>query len=98
MGFFFRDLTDSRLIPTYCCSLVSMSKEELQAQDLVQRGEIDQAIIATYQQLKPESARILRIIGALYDEKKGDYSIAINYYEKALQIQEKVYRYNLILN
>jgi tetratricopeptide (TPR) repeat protein len=74
-----------------------MSKEELQAQDLVQRGEIDQAI-ATYKQLKPESARILRIIGALYDEKKGDYNIAINYYEKALQIQEKVYRYNLILN
>jgi tetratricopeptide (TPR) repeat protein len=64
-----------------------MSKEELQAQDLVQRGEIDQAI-ATYRQLKPESARILRIIGVLYDEKIGDYSLAINYYEKALQIRD----------
>ncbi len=67
-----------------------MSDDEIQAQDLVKHGEIDEAI-AIYQRLKPDSARVLNIIGGLYLEKKGDYDSAINYYEKALQIQEKVY-------
>jgi hypothetical protein len=73
-----------------------MSKEELQAQDLVECDEIDQAI-ATYQQLKPKSARILRIIGVLYAEKKGDHHTAINYYNMALQIEEKVDRLIIVL-
>lgn len=70
-------------------SLSDVSTEELHAQDLVKRGEIDQAL-AIYEQLKPESARILRIIGGLCAEKKGDYDRAINYFEQALQIQQEV--------
>lgn len=66
-----------------------MSDNEIQAQDLIKRGEIDEAI-SIYQQLTPESARILSIIGTLYAEKKGDYDRAINYHEKALQLREEV--------
>ncbi len=68
-----------------------LSDDEIQAQNFVKRGKIDETI-AIYQRLKPDSAGILNIIDALYAEKKGDYDSAINYYEKALQIQEKVYR------
>jgi len=68
-----------------------MCDDEIQAQNFVKRGEIDEAI-AIYQRLKPDSVRVLNIIGRLYAEKKGDYHSAINYYKKALQIQEKVYR------
>ena len=67
----------------------NMSDKELQAQDLVKRGEIDQAI-TIYHQLKPESACIFRITGVLYAEKKGDYDLAISCYEQALQMQEEV--------
>ncbi len=74
-----------------CFSASNISDEELQAQDLVERGEIDQAI-AIYQQLKPESAHIFYTIGVLYAEKKGDYDLGINYYKQALKIQEEVYR------
>ncbi len=74
-----------------CCSLSNMSEDELQAQDLINHGNVDKAI-AIYQQLKPESPRILRVIGELYAEKKGDYNLAINYYDQALQIQETVCR------
>ena len=62
---------------------------ESQAQDMVEAGDIDQAI-AIYQELQPESARILRIIGTLYAQKKGDYVLAISYYERALEIQDEV--------
>jgi hypothetical protein len=41
--------------------------------------------------------RILNAIGVLYIEKKGDYHTAINYYNMALQIQEKVDRLILML-
>jgi tetratricopeptide (TPR) repeat protein len=66
-----------------------MSDAEIQAQDLVKRGQIDEAI-TIYQRLKPDSARVLNTIGMLYSEQKGDYDSAINYYEQALQIQEEV--------
>jgi len=68
-----------------------MSDDEIKAQDLIKCGEIDEAI-AIYQSIEPASARILNIIGVLYSEKKGDYNSAINYYERALKIQEEVYR------
>jgi tetratricopeptide (TPR) repeat protein len=68
-----------------------MSDDEIKAQDLVKCDEIDKAI-AIYQRLEPVSARVLNIIGVLYSEKKGDYNSAINYYERALKIQEEVYR------
>jgi tetratricopeptide (TPR) repeat protein len=68
-----------------------MSDDEIKAQDLVKRGEIDEAI-SIYQHLEPISARILSIIGVLFSEKKGDYKSAINYYQRALKIQQEVYR------
>ncbi|CAF1538792.1 unnamed protein product [Rotaria magnacalcarata] len=61
---------------------------ETKAQQLLKDGKIDQAI-AMYLCIKPESARILVIIGILYAEKKGDYKSAIIFYKKALKIQEK---------
>ncbi|CAF2136811.1 unnamed protein product [Rotaria magnacalcarata] len=61
---------------------------ETKAQQLLNDGKIDQAI-AMYLCIKPESARILVIIGILYAEKKGDYKSAIIFYKKALKIQEK---------
>jgi lipoprotein NlpI len=66
-----------------------MSDDEVQAQDLVKCGKIDEAIVI-YQQLKPDSARVFNIIGMLYADGKGDYNRAIDSYEKALQIQEEV--------
>jgi tetratricopeptide (TPR) repeat protein len=66
-----------------------MPDDEIQAQDLVKCGKIDEAIVI-YQQLKPDSARIFNIIGMLYAERKGDFVRAIASYEKALQIQEEV--------
>ncbi len=62
--------------------------EEVQAQRLIQRGEIDKAI-TIYERLETDP-RILNIIGLLYAEKKGDYDTAINYYKRALKLQEKV--------
>lgn len=67
------------------------------AQDLVEQGEIDQAI-DLYQQLRPESARIYRVIGGLYAEKKGRLDLAISCYEQALHIHEQVGRSKLIVN
>ncbi len=72
-----------------CFSASNIFDEELQAQDLVERGEIDQAI-TIYQQLKPESAHIFYTIGVLYAEKKGDYDLAISCYEQALHMQGEV--------
>ncbi len=66
--------------------------EEVQAQRLIQRGEIDKAI-TIYERLETDP-RILNIIGLLYAEKKGDYDTAINYYKRALKLQEKVNIYN----
>lgn len=62
---------------------------ESQAQDFIQSGDIDQAI-AIYQAFQPESARIYRIIGTLYAQRKGDYTLAISYYERALEMQDEV--------
>lgn len=72
-------------------SLLDMSDEEIQAQDLVIHGEIDDAL-TIYQRLEPESVRILNIIGDLYVEKKGNFERAMIYYGKALELQEKVNR------
>jgi tetratricopeptide (TPR) repeat protein len=68
-----------------------MSDNEIKAEDLVKRGEIDEAI-TIYQSMEPVSAHVLNIIGVLYSEQKGDYNSAINCYERALQIQEEVHR------
>ncbi|CAF4999621.1 unnamed protein product [Rotaria sp. Silwood1] len=65
-----------------------MSPEEIKVQELIKHGEVDQAV-AIYQCLKLESARLLMMIGIIYAENKGDYTSAIIYYNKALQIQEK---------
>lgn len=65
------------------------SKEEKEAKDLLSRGHVDQAITA-YQHVKPETAPALFSLGTIFFEKKGDYLTAKNYYEKALQMQEKV--------
>jgi tetratricopeptide (TPR) repeat protein len=74
-----------------------MSDDVIKAQDLVKRGEIDEAI-SIYQSMEPVSARVLNIIGVLFSEKKGDYKSAINYYERALQIQEEVHRQMFFMN
>jgi tetratricopeptide (TPR) repeat protein len=66
-----------------------ISDEDIQAQDLLKRGKIHQAL-AIYQQLEPDSPRILNSIGELYAEKKGEYDLAINYHEQALQLQGKL--------
>ncbi|CAF4151110.1 unnamed protein product, partial [Rotaria magnacalcarata] len=70
-------------------NIVSVTDDyETKAQQLLNDGKIDQAI-AMYLCIKPESARILVIIGILYAEKKGDYKSAIIFYKKAHKIQEK---------
>jgi tetratricopeptide (TPR) repeat protein len=68
---------------------ISDDNDEMRAQELVERGQIDEAI-AIYQRSAPESARTFYNIGILYADKKGDYDSAIKYYKKALKIQEKV--------
>jgi tetratricopeptide (TPR) repeat protein len=61
----------------------------MQALEHTKCGQIDEAI-NIYRSLKPDSPRILNIIGILHSQKKGDYDSAIHYFEKALSIQEKV--------
>lgn len=73
-------------------STSQIPSSEVQAQQLVNNGKIDQAI-AIYDQIKPESSQIFMIIGALYSQNKGDYASAIVYYHKALNIQQNVYTY-----
>jgi tetratricopeptide (TPR) repeat protein len=68
---------------------ISDDNDEMRAQELVERGQIDEAI-AIYQRSAPESAHAFYNIGILYADKKGDYDSAIKYYKKALKIQEKV--------
>ena len=79
------------------CSFSTVSNAEMAAQDLVEQGEIDQAI-AIYQQLQPPSARIFHAIGTLYTNKIGNYELAISCFEEALHIQEKVSRSSFPLN
>ena len=71
-------------------SLPTTSDEEIEAENLVKRGEIDQAI-AIYQCLSPASSRSLHHLGVLYAENKGDQCTAINYFQQALQMKEEVY-------
>ena len=70
-------------------SLSNICDEEMMAKDLIERGEIDQAI-ANLEEIKPESSRIFRLIGTLYAQRKGDYDLAIIYYQRALEIQDEV--------
>jgi tetratricopeptide (TPR) repeat protein len=72
-------------------SLPTLFEEEIQAQRLVQRGKVDQAL-ALYQRLETHSPRVLNTIGQLYADKKGDYDSAVRYHKQALKIQEKVYK------
>jgi uncharacterized protein HemY len=71
--------------------LSTISDDEKQAIEHVKCGQIDKAI-EIYQCIKPDSPRILDTIGVLYIEKKGDFGSAIKYFQKALSIQEKVYK------
>ena len=72
------------------CSLPITSEEELEAQKLVERGEIDQAI-ALCQRLKSANGRMFHLAGVLYAEKKGDPHSAIDSFQEALRIQEEVF-------
>lgn len=67
-----------------------MSNEEIEAHELMQRGEIDQAI-DIYQHVTTDSGRIFHLLGVLYAENKGDQCTAISYFEKALKIKEEVF-------
>ena len=60
-----------------------------QIKDLINDGQIDQALIE-YQKSKIESASVCNMIGTFYAQKKGDFNIAVQYYEQALEILEKV--------
>ena len=79
------------IVIVVCCSSSATSEQEIKAQTLTKNGEIDQAI-AIYQSFTPESSRFLHLIGVLYAEKKGDYLSAIKYYERALQLQQQVWK------
>lgn len=70
-------------------SLATISNQEFEAQNLVKRGEFEQAI-SIYQNLKPETARTFHHLASLFNEKKGDYPAAIHYYQQALRIEEEV--------
>lgn len=61
----------------------------MEAQKHLERDEIDLAI-AAYRRSHPVSARILKIIGKLYVDKKGDYADALECHAEALTIQEQV--------
>ncbi|CAF0951760.1 unnamed protein product [Rotaria sordida] len=63
-------------------------KVEIQAEKMVQRGQVDQAI-AIYKNTTNQSPHVLNNIGKLYAEKKGDYESAARFYNQALKIQEE---------
>ncbi|CAF0924362.1 unnamed protein product [Rotaria sp. Silwood1] len=63
-------------------------KDEIQAEKMVQRGQVDQAIIL-YKNTKNQSPRVLNNIAQLYAEKKGDYELAARFHNQALRIQEE---------
>ena len=77
--------------------MTATSNAKTLAQDLLRGGEIDQAI-ALYQRLDSNSAHVLHMIGVLYAEYNGDYQSAINYFEQALEIQEKVHNSIFLVN
>lgn len=60
-----------------------------EAEELVKAGRIDSAI-GVYRRAHPTSAAILRRLGQLYAEKKGDYDNALNCYTEVLKLQEQV--------
>lgn len=66
-----------------------LSDHELKAENHLKKDEIDLAI-TTYEQIRPVSASILVQIGQIYSDKKADYGNALNYYRRALKIQEEV--------
>lgn len=69
------------------------SEKEQQAQDLIRNENIDEAI-AIYQSFESDSSRIFNTIGMLYAKKKGDYELAIHYFERALTLQEQVLHFS----
>lgn len=73
------------------------SDEEMKAQDLIKRGEIDQAI-AIYQQIETKSARVFFSVGILYADERGSYELAISCFEQALRMQEQVCGLVLMMN
>lgn len=60
-----------------------------QMKDLISHGQVDDAL-ALYQKEGMESAHACNMIGTFYAQKKGDFHLAIQYYNKALEILEKV--------
>lgn len=66
-----------------------VDNDETQAEKLLARGKVDQAL-AAYQRIKPISTRILNIIGRIYTEKKNDQEAALKYHSQALLLQETV--------
>ena len=83
------------LIMFECPNMALLTNEEIKAQEYIERGEIDRAI-AIYQQLEPPSARVFLLIGMLYANNKGNFELAVSYYEQALHMQEKVCRSNTL--
>jgi hypothetical protein len=61
----------------------------LQARKYLERGDIDRAIMA-YRRIRPLSVRILKLIARLSTDEKHDYDTAIECYELALKMQDKV--------
>ena len=73
----------------FSLSMISEDDDETRAQELIERGQIDQAL-EIYLRWRPQSARVLNTIAVIYAEKKGDYESAIEYFKKALTLQEAV--------
>jgi tetratricopeptide (TPR) repeat protein len=68
----------------------------LQAKKFLERGDIDQAIMA-YRRVRPVSVRILKIIGQLSADEKQDYDTAIECYRQALKMQEQVKSLTIVI-
>lgn len=75
----------------YCSrlSVISEDDDESRAQELIEKGEIDQAL-EIYNRSRPRSARIFNTMALIYAEKKGDYEAAIEFYQRAMTMQEEV--------
>lgn len=77
--------------------MLSNSELEAQAEESISTSKYEEAI-RIYQEIQPESDRILHKIGIIYAEKIGDYDLAISCFERAIQIQEKVFAKKFIEN
>ena len=77
------------IVFSFRLSVISEDDDDLRAQELIERGEIDQAL-EIYNQARPRSARIFNTIALIYAERKGDYEQAIEFYKRAMTLQEEV--------